>query len=143
RRVVAFGAAWTAALLALEEPTLTIAAESFAAHMVQHETLMLIAAPLIVISQPLAAWSWALPRTWRRRVADWPAMQAAATIWRGATRPVVATLIQLSVLWIWHAPRLFDAAASDPWVHAAQHVSFFVAALAFWTAMLQRPNRRR
>ena len=35
---------------------------SFADHMIQHELLMLAAAPLLVLGRPLAHWAWALPR---------------------------------------------------------------------------------
>ena len=33
--------------------------------MIQHEVLMLIAAPLLVIGRPLAVWIWALPAAMR------------------------------------------------------------------------------
>jgi cytochrome c oxidase assembly factor CtaG len=34
--------------------------------MIQHELLMLAAAPLLVLGSPLAAWSWALPERVRK-----------------------------------------------------------------------------
>src|SRR3569623_1271854 len=41
------------------------------------------------------------------------------------------------------APALFDLAlASEGW-HAAQHLSFLISALLFWTAMLGRRRDRR
>jgi putative membrane protein len=56
-------------------------------------------------------------------------------LWRALTDPVVATGLQLSAMWAWHAPGLFDRAlASDSW-HVAQHLSFLVTALLFWWAM--------
>ncbi|WP_311731801.1 cytochrome c oxidase assembly protein [Sphingomonas sp. BK069] len=46
--------------------------------------------------------------------------------------------LQAVALWLWHAPVLFDRAlASEGW-HVAQHLSFLVTALLFWTAMLHR-----
>ena len=45
-------------------------------------------------------------------------------------------------MWLWHVPVLFELAlASDGW-HIAQHLSFVVTALLFWTAMLD-PRRLR
>ena len=53
---------WLALVFALCSPLDTLAAALFSAHMVQHETMMLIAAPLLVIGRPLAVWMWAFPR---------------------------------------------------------------------------------
>src|SRR3569623_3047547 len=67
-------------------------------------------------------------------------MAPRASLWRRLTEPMTATVVQAVVLWIWHAPALFDRALrSDGW-HAAQHISFVAASLLFWVAML---NQRR
>jgi putative membrane protein len=55
-----------------------------------------------------------------------------------ATAPVAATLVQAAVLWLWHAPPLFELALDASAWHAAQHLSFLVAGVAFWAAMLDR-----
>ena len=39
------------------------------------------------------------------------------------------------MLWIWHAPVLFQAAVGDGFVHTLQHLSFMGSALLFWWAM--------
>jgi putative membrane protein len=38
---------------------------------------------------------------------------------------------------VWHAPGLFDAAVRSEWIHAVQHLSFFVPAMLFWHALLK------
>jgi cytochrome c oxidase assembly factor CtaG len=53
---------------------------------------------------------------------------------------VTATLVQAAVMWVWHAPALFDRALESRGWHVAQHVSFIAASLLFWVAML-RPRR--
>ena len=61
-----------------------------------------------------------------------------AAPWRWLTGAVTATALQAAALWLWHAPALFDRAlASEGW-HVAQHGSFLLSALLFWTAMLAR-----
>jgi cytochrome c2 len=40
------------------------------------------------------------------------------------------------VLWIWHAPGLFQAALASEPVHALQHLSFLASALLFWWALI-------
>lgn len=106
--------------------------------MVEHELLMLVAAPLLVLSRPLAVMLWAFPPVVRRRLGGVGNSRLVSALWCKLTAPVPATLIQAAALWLWHAPMLFDLAlASDGW-HAAQHLSFLVSALLFWSAMLGR-----
>ena len=56
----------------------------FSAHMAQHELLMLIAAPLIVLGRPLAAGAWALPQPVRTR------LSRLSGVGRVLTHPVIA-----------------------------------------------------
>ncbi len=121
---------------ALVSPLHEAGERSFAAHMFEHELLMLVGAPLLVLAEPLAVVLWAFPPAGRRALAAAVAMVAAP--WRWLTGAVTATALQAAALWLWHAPALFDRAlASEGW-HVAQHLSFLVTALLFWTAMLHR-----
>jgi cytochrome c oxidase assembly factor CtaG len=133
-----FGAGWLILSLALMSPLHQAGERSFAAHMFEHELIMLAAAPLLVLSEPLAIMLWALPATSRASLGALTNRPPVEGSWRFLSAPVTATLIQAAALWLWHAPVLFDLAlASDGW-HAAQHLSFLVGALLFWTAMLSR-----
>jgi putative membrane protein len=133
-----FASGWLLLAVALISPLHQEGERSFAAHMFEHELIMLAAAPLLVLSQPAATFLWAFGPSGRKAlgiVAKDPAFRRA---WHGLTAPVAATLIQAGALWLWHMPVLFDKAlASDTW-HAAQHLSFLVSALFFWTSMLRR-----
>lgn len=121
---------------ALVSPLHETGERSFAAHMFEHELLMLVAAPLLVLARPLPVMLWAFPGAPRRAIGA--AVGATAGLWRTLTAPVLATGLQAIALWAWHAPALFDRAlASEGW-HAAQHLSFLVTALLFWSAMLGR-----
>src|SRR5205085_12218768 len=89
-------------------------------------------------AEPLAVMIWAFPPAGRRRIGLLTASPPIEHAWRFLTGAVTATLLQAAALWLWHAPALFDLAlASDRW-HAAQHLSFLIGALLFWTAMLGR-----
>ena len=107
---------------------------SFAARMLQHEALMLIAAPLLVAGRPLAAWTWALAPEFRRRVRGVIAAPAWRRTWGAMTGLAGATLLQLVALFVWHVPRLFDYASAHWGVHVIQHTTFLVTALCFWWA---------
>jgi cytochrome c2 len=62
--------------------------------------------------------------------------------WQFFTRPAVATTVHGAAIWIWHAPRLYDATLASDWMHAAQHASFIGTALLFWWALLHGRSRR-
>lgn len=137
-----FGCGWIVLALALVSPLHEAGERSFTAHMLEHELLMLVAAPLLVLARPLGPMLWAFPAAARRTLARLGQSAAIGGSWRAATGPVAATLLQTLVLWGWHAPRAFDLALARPDWHIAQHVSFLVAALLFWYAMLCGPRRR-
>jgi cytochrome c oxidase assembly factor CtaG len=138
RRACWFVGGWTVLILALVSPLHEGGERSFALHMTEHELLMLVAAPMLVLSRPLAIMLWAWPVPARQAIGRLSNNSLIAAGWRTLTAPVPATLVQAAALWVWHAPILFDRAlASEGW-HAAQHLSFIVSALLFWTAMLGR-----
>jgi putative membrane protein len=136
RRAGLFAAGWLVLAGALVSPLHQAGERSFAAHMLEHELLMLAAAPLLVLAEPLAIMLWALPSAGRQAVGTASRAAPVRAIWSAATNPVVATLLQAAALWLWHAPALFDRALVSPGWHIAQHLSFLASALFFWTAVL-------
>jgi putative membrane protein len=135
RHAAWFAGGWTALAVALASPLDAMGAALFSAHMVQHELLMIVAAPLLVHGQPLGVWAWSLPRRWLRGFGGAFRSGAAAAAWHGITRPLHAWLLHFASLWLWHVPFLFQAALLHPGVHALQHASFLFPALLFWWAV--------
>ena len=144
-RALLFAAGWTAVALALISPLHSAGEKSFAAHMFEHELLMLCGAPLLVMAGPLVVMLWSLPAPWRVLMGRlFRSHGVLATLWARATGPFVATVLQAAALWVWHAPALFDLALSRRGWHMVQHASFLGSALLFWTAMLrQTPQSHR
>jgi putative membrane protein len=133
--VTRFGLGMAIVAAALTSPLDALADRSFAMHMLEHEMLMVLAAPLFVLARPLEAWARALPRDVRQaltRFAHGPRLRAAG---HALTAPVAATGVHALALWVWHAPALFAVALASEPVHVLQHVCFFASALAFWGAM--------
>src|SRR4030095_13914196 len=64
-----YAAGWFALFVALVSPLHPWGRVLFAAHMTQHEILMLIAAPLLVLGRPLVVWLKALPAEWSHELA--------------------------------------------------------------------------
>lgn len=142
RKAACFASGWLVLAAALTSPLHAAGERSFAAHMLEHELLMLVAAPLLVLSRPLGVWLWAFGPLARRRIAGLGAHGALALPWRAFTHPLVATAVQAAVLWLWHVPAAFDLALSHPGWHALQHLCFLGSALLFWWAMLTGPAQR-
>lgn len=138
RRSLAFWLGWLALIVALVSPLDSMGNQLFSAHMIQHEILMLIAAPLIVLGRPLAVFTWALPAKWRSFAARPLQSRPWRMFWRGLTAPLTAWGVHALVLWVWHAPWLFQLSVRDEPLHVAQHFAFFVSALLFWGALLKR-----
>jgi putative membrane protein len=108
----------------------------FSAHMTQHEILMLIAAPLLVMGQPLLAALWAVPARHRSDVARWFRRPLIARAWHLLTGPTAVLLLHAIALWIWHIPSLFEGALAHDGVHFVQHLSFLGTASLFWWSIV-------
>src|ERR1700712_4216682 len=100
-------------LLALLSPLDRLSDLTFSAHMLQHELLMLLAAPLLVLSRPLPKYLRALPAPARLRVAQWLRQPSAVACFRMLSAPAVALVLHGLVRWLWHEPGLFEAALAN------------------------------
>ncbi len=141
RRALAFCGGWLALVAALISPLDALGSMLFSAHMVQHELLMLVAAPLLVLGKPLAVFVWGLPASWRRALASPFRSNLWKRPWHRLTRPLAAWTIHAVVLWAWHAPLLFQASLRNNAIHELQHASFLLSALLFWWALLRGRTR--
>jgi putative membrane protein len=136
-RAAAFAAGWTALALALLSPLDTRAGSSFAMHMIQHEVLMLVAAPLLVIGRGLPTFLWALPHDARLALGRTTKVDWVRRTWDALTSAFSAWLLHAAALWLWHVPAFFNAAVRDDTVHDWQHATFLVTALLFWHALMR------
>jgi cytochrome c oxidase assembly factor CtaG len=136
RQAAAFWSGWAALVLALVSPLHELGEHLFAAHMVEHEILMVVAAPLLVLARPGAAMLWALPARLRASFGGIERRPPVAASWRALTDPCLATVLHGAALWIWHVPILYSAVLTNSLVHWLQHISFLATALLFWWALL-------
>ncbi len=134
-----FVGGWAVLSFALVSPLHEAGERSFTLHMVEHELIMLLATFLLAGSHAGGVLAWGLPAPLRRGLGGgWKA--PLANLWRRLTEPITATVVQAVVLLAWHTPALFDRALDSRGWHIAQHLSFVVASLLFWWAMLH-PTR--
>lgn len=142
RRAIMFWLGWGALVLALVSPLHALGEALFWAHMTQHEILMTVAAPLLVLGGTMVPMLRALPRDARRsidRMLRWPAVR---WVWRAVTRMDVAWIVQAVVLTAWHLPVLYQRSLASEWVHAVQHLSYLAAAVLYWWSVLETPIAR-
>lgn len=141
RRVLAAAGGWGALVLALLSPLDAGAERLFSLHMVQHELLMAVAAPLLCLAHPLMAALWVLPRRWRARLRGMFRSPRWTGAWRALLAPATAWALHAAVLWGWHAPAAFNASLASTGWHTTQHIAFLASALIYWWSLLGAPAR--
>lgn len=130
--------------LALLSPIDTLGSLLFLTHMFQHELLIMVAAPLLLLADPLPACLWALPRGPRRAVRRLLGRGAPVRrVLRAATWMPVAWGVFVVTLWAWHLPAIYEAALRHELLHDLEHVSFFGTALLFWWPIINPAPRLR
>jgi putative membrane protein len=140
-QAICFAAGWLTLFGALCSPLHWLGEHLFTAHMIEHELLMAIGAPLLALSRPLGAFMRALPKSFQRALTMGAQARPFHTIWRVVMDPTVATLLHGIALWVWHAPLFFDATVTNELLHRLQHVSFLLSALIFWWALFRRARQ--
>lgn len=113
--VIVLAIAWLSPLPAL-------ARHSFAAHMTMHMAVVAVAAPLLSI---------AMAGTTLDPTRSLPHVFA----------PIQASIVELVVVWVWHAPALHHAARGQLWVFVLEQASFLGAGLLLWIAAAGLPRR--
>jgi len=121
---------------ALLSPLHWLGEHLFTFHMIEHEIVMVVSAPLMVLARPLGFMLWALPRQTRRLAGRALRSKAMSNAWNWCTRMTNATILHGVAIWAWHVPALFDAALVSPPMHRLQHISFFATAILFWWALV-------
>jgi putative membrane protein len=132
----AFFAGCASAALALLGPLDRWSEVLFSAHMAQHEVLMLIAAPLMVLGRPFIVTLWGLTPSSRAAVAGFARRPLVVRVWDRCTGALTVLLLHAAVLWAWHVPALFESALHSESVHVVQHLGFFLTAALFWWALV-------
>lgn len=129
--------------VAVASPLEALTGLLFSAHMAQHLLLVLVAAPLLAGAAPALTMLWALPGRVRRPLAIAWSKSGWARLWRLASHPLAATVVFVAVLWAWHLPSLYQAAARNDALHTLEHLSMVGSAMLFWWSVLAPLGRPR
>jgi cytochrome c oxidase assembly factor CtaG len=129
---------------ALLSPLDALAAQRFSAHMGQHLLLTMVAAPLLVLGNPLPLVLWGVPAGLRRALGTTLRRRARLrTALSALTFLPVGGILHVATVWVWHLPFVYDAAAEHELVHAVEHATFFSTAILFWWPIVQPAPRLR
>ena len=137
-QVASFWCGWLTLAGSLTSPLHWLGEHLFTFHMIEHEILMAISAPLLVVANPVGCLLWGLPRRGRFIVGRAMRRPAVTATWQWLSEGGHATVLHGIAIWAWHAPILFDAAVTNVALHRAQHLSFFLTAVLFWWSVLRR-----
>ena len=143
RRVAAFTVGWVVVLLSVVSPVAGLADQLLWVHMVQHLLFTVVAAPLLALGAPQATIRRALPPRTRSRLAS--AVRRVGLRRRAWAPPpiMLAGAVHAASWWLWHAPVLYDLAATNAAVHLLEHIMFLGSAVWFWTAVVAATRRGR
>lgn len=105
-------------------PLPLLAQNAFSAHMALHMGVVALAAPLLALALAGTAWD---------PVRQWPS----------AFPPIPLSLVELAVVWAWHAPTLHYLARHRPAGFVLEQGAFFIAGLLVWLSVLGGDATRR
>jgi putative membrane protein len=141
-QITSFIAGIAALALTLLSPLHRLGSELFSAHMTQHELLMLVAAPLLIMGQPGTPMLWAFPVSFRIKLGKAVKQPVIGRAWKTVSSPFSAWIIHGISVWFWHVPVLYQATLESELVHATQHITFLGTALLFWWTLLHGRGER-
>ncbi len=107
----------------------TLAARSFAGHMVQHLIVIIGAAPLLVLARPvhtLMRAGWMPPTALGRRV---------GAVWH-RWAPAIGPGLFVVVMFVTHLTPVYDDALGNRWLHETEHAAYLLSACAMWAAVV-------
>jgi len=143
RRSACFYTAMAVAFFALCPPFHWYADRLFWVHMIQHVLLMMVAAPLVVLSRPWIRLFRVLPlgsrRTLARAFSDKGHLGPLSSVGHWLGTPPVSLALFAIVLLGWHVPVLFNATLTSSLLHALEHTMFIAVAIMFWKQVIPSP----
>jgi len=139
-QAVLFGAGWATLAGALLSPLHWLGEHLFTFHMIEHEIVMAVSAPLLIAARPIGTMLWSLPRNARVAAGRMLRARSMVAAWEWLSAGGNATLLHGIAIWVWHAPVLFDAAVTNVAMHRLQHLSFLLTAMLFWWSVLYCSN---
>lgn len=132
-RLISFLGGIFTIVIAIVSPLDSFANVLLQVHMAQHVLLMMIAPPLIWLGWPALPLLCGLPTTVQKYwLGPFLASPTVHRVSRFFVHPIVAIILFVLAMWMWHIPSAYRLALeSDSW-HSIEHACFIGTALLFW-----------
>jgi cytochrome c oxidase assembly factor CtaG len=132
-RLVSFAGGIATLFLAIASPLDALGELMLSLHMTQHMLLMMVAAPLIWLGQPVVPALRGLPVRWVKYGFEWFfRWPVTRRFGQTITHPAFCWIAFSGVLIVWHVPQLYELGLESEHWHNVQHACFFGGALLFW-----------
>tara|TARA_Y100001935_G_C17307542_1_gene513349 strand:- start:3301 stop:4227 length:927 start_codon:yes stop_codon:yes gene_type:complete len=130
-------------ILVLEGPIDYYAEEMFFIHMIQHLTLMVVIAPLLLSANAMPIFIWGTPKKMRSTLSrPFAGNSTSKKILTIITRPRYSLLLYIINLYMWHIPFFYNLTLSHDTFHFINHALFvFMALLLWWPIIGPAPVR--
>ena len=142
-QTLAFAVATILFVVALSQPIDDITDALFSAHMAQHLVLMLLIPPLVVWSRPVVVGFWAFRHEARKVLSNSRVSRVLRRIVAWLMQPLVVAALFLGTFSFWHLPRPYAWSLENEWIHAVEHLTFFITAIMFWKLVIEPSGRRK
>lgn len=128
--------------ISLLSPIDTFGSFLFVMHMIQHELLVMIAPPLLLLANPFPVFLWAFPQSFRHWIGRlFTRDTLIRRVWWVLTWLPVAWVIHVLTIYSWHIPASYERALHSEFIHDLQHLSFFLTAILFWWPLINPAPR--
>lgn len=125
------------ALLAVQSPIDELGERHFVFHMIQHQLLMMVAVPMVLLGAPVTPVLRGLPRGARMQVGRLARSRVLRTANDILRNPLVAVFLSTLVIYVWHfVPGLYTDALRSQWLHDLEHVTFIAGATVLWWSVI-------
>lgn len=144
-RGISFSGSLLALLLISSAPVDFFAGRLLWVHMVQHIFLLGVVPPLLVAGAPLLPLWLGLPRRAHRLVKKGISLPVRRAAYRVGSwllhQPVLASLLFVAGIWLWHWPNLYDLALTNDLIHDwLEHTTFLAVSIFFWAQIISAPH---
>lgn len=140
-RGISFSCALGAFLLISSAPVDILSGRLLWVHMVQHIFLLGVIPPLLLAGAPLLPLWLGLPRRARRLFKAGVSLKVRRASYQAGNwlvrQPVLACVLFVGGIWIWHWPGLYDLALTNSIIHDwLEHTTFLGVSVFFWAQII-------
>ena len=127
----------------LEGPIDYFAEEMFFIHMIQHLTLMIVIAPLLLSANAMPVFIWGTPKPIRGIISKpFAGESKLKKVLSVITKPRYSLILYIVNLYIWHIPFFYNLTLKYDTFHFINHAMFvFMALLLWWPIIGPAPVR--